>query len=97
MPPGDRRTRGNRERRLNERRRPRQARRWSDRRRIAFPLFNRGAGEVARWTAERTRTDLERAALEAEIRAQITRAAESFALRRQSSAAVSTALTWPTN
>ena len=58
----------------------------------AVPLFDRGALEAARWKAERLRAELERTALEADIRGQITRAAEAFALRRQNAAAVAASL-----
>lgn len=59
---------------------------------VTVPLFNRGTREAARWNAERLRAELERAAVEADIRGQITRAAEAFALRRQSGEAVAASL-----
>ena len=59
---------------------------------VALPLFNRGTRDAARWNAERLRADLERASLEADIRGQITRAAEAFALRLQSRAAIAASL-----
>jgi cobalt-zinc-cadmium efflux system outer membrane protein len=59
---------------------------------VAVPLFNRGTRDAARWNAERLRAELERAAVEADIRGQITRAAEAFALRRQSGEAVAASL-----
>jgi cobalt-zinc-cadmium efflux system outer membrane protein len=52
----------------------------------SFPLFDAGEREAARWAAERARIDAERAAVEEQIRAEITRASEALALR---SAAVS--------
>jgi cobalt-zinc-cadmium efflux system outer membrane protein len=59
---------------------------------VAVPLFNRGTREAERWTAERTRTEFERTALEADIRAQITRAFEALAIRRRSTPAVTAAV-----
>ena len=59
---------------------------------VPVPLFNRGAREAARWNAERLRAELERAAIEADIGAQITRAAEAFALRRQNGEAIAASL-----
>jgi cobalt-zinc-cadmium efflux system outer membrane protein len=59
---------------------------------LVLPLFNRGAREAARWNGERLRADAERTALEADIRAAITRAVDTFALRGQSSIAVVAAL-----
>jgi cobalt-zinc-cadmium efflux system outer membrane protein len=59
---------------------------------VPVPLFNRGAREAARWNAERLRAELERAAVEADIRGEITRAADAFALRRQSGEAVAASL-----
>jgi cobalt-zinc-cadmium efflux system outer membrane protein len=53
---------------------------------VALPLFDTGGREAARWAAERVRVDAERAAVEAQIRAEITRAWEAVSLR---SAAVS--------
>ncbi len=55
---------------------------------VGVPLFNRGAGDAARWEAERSRAEFERAAVEAEIRGQITRASEALTLRRQNAPAV---------
>lgn len=60
---------------------------------VALPLFNRGGRDAARWDAERLRVELERVAVEADIRAEITRAAEVFRLRRQRDAAVAASLT----
>ena len=59
---------------------------------LAVPLFNRGGREAARWNAERTRVEFERAVVEAGVRAQVTRAAEAVALRRQGVAAVDASL-----
>jgi cobalt-zinc-cadmium efflux system outer membrane protein len=59
---------------------------------VSMPLFNRGARDAARWHAERLRAELERAAVGADIRGQVTRAAEAFALRRQNSAVVAASL-----
>jgi cobalt-zinc-cadmium efflux system outer membrane protein len=59
---------------------------------VAVPLFNRGARESARWGAERARVELERISIEAAIRAQVTRAFEAMTVRRQSTAAVTNAL-----
>jgi cobalt-zinc-cadmium efflux system outer membrane protein len=59
---------------------------------VAVPLFNRGTRDAARWDAERLRADLERVAAEADIRGQITRAAEAFALRQQSGETVAASL-----
>jgi len=55
---------------------------------VAVPLFNRGARDAARWHAERTRAEFERAAIEAEVRAQIARAVQALAVRRQHAPAV---------
>jgi outer membrane protein, heavy metal efflux system len=49
---------------------------------VSLPLFDSGAREAARWTAERARLEAERAAIEHEIRAEIARAAEALALRQ---------------
>jgi cobalt-zinc-cadmium efflux system outer membrane protein len=49
---------------------------------VAFPLFDSGGREAARWTAERARVDAERTALEDQIRAEVTRASEALALRQ---------------
>lgn len=48
---------------------------------VSLPLFDSGGREAARWTAERSRLEAERAAIEHEIRAEIVRAAETLALR----------------
>lgn len=50
---------------------------------LTVPLFDSGAREAARWTAEGARITAERAALEHEIRADILRAAEALTLRQQ--------------
>ena len=55
---------------------------------VSVPLFNRGTSEAARWTAELTRAELERAAMAADIRAQITRSFEVLAIRRPATATV---------
>jgi cobalt-zinc-cadmium efflux system outer membrane protein len=60
---------------------------------VTLPLFNRGTREAAFWSAERLRVEFERAALEAEIRAQIVRAAEAVSLRHQHSQVVTASLT----
>ncbi|MBI2832899.1 MAG: TolC family protein [Acidobacteria bacterium] len=49
---------------------------------VSLPLFDTGGREAARWTAERARVDLERAAVEEQIRAEITRASAALALRQ---------------
>ncbi len=49
---------------------------------VSLPLFDAGGREAARWTAERTRVDAERAAVEEQIRAEITRASETLGLRQ---------------
>ena len=59
---------------------------------VAVPLFNRGTSEAARWTAQRARAEFERASMEADIRAQITRAFEALAIRRRSTPAVAAAV-----
>jgi cobalt-zinc-cadmium efflux system outer membrane protein len=59
---------------------------------VAVPLFNRGAREVSRWTAERTRVELERIAIEAAIRGQVSRAFDTVAVRRRSTSIVSAAV-----
>jgi outer membrane protein, heavy metal efflux system len=50
---------------------------------LALPLFDAGSRDAARWTAEGSRIAAERAALEREIRADVQRAAEALARRRQ--------------
>lgn len=62
---------------------------------LAVPLFDTGGRDVARWTAERIRTEAERASLEQEIRAQIAGATEALALRRQALAGSGTATPLP--
>jgi cobalt-zinc-cadmium efflux system outer membrane protein len=49
---------------------------------VSLPLFDTGARESARWTAERIRVEAERASIEHQIRAEVTRASESLALRQ---------------
>ncbi len=53
---------------------------------LAIPLFDSGAREAARWTAEGARLTTERTAIEQQVRAEVTRAAEALALRRQAMA-----------
>ena len=50
---------------------------------VTLPLFNRGDREVARWNAERSQIQFERAILDSAIRAEITTAAAILTLRRQ--------------
>jgi len=50
---------------------------------VSVPLFDTGAREAARWTAEGARVAAERAAIEQQIRADIARAAEALSLRQQ--------------
>lgn len=59
---------------------------------VTVPLFNRGTREAARWTSERTRAEFERISMEADVRAQITRAFEALAIRRRSATAVTAAV-----
>lgn len=54
---------------------------------LTVPLFDSGARNAARWTAEGARIAAERAAIEHEIRADVLRAAEALRLRRQALAA----------
>jgi cobalt-zinc-cadmium efflux system outer membrane protein len=49
---------------------------------VSLPLFDTGSREVARWQAERARVEAERASIEHQIRAEITRASETLALRQ---------------
>jgi cobalt-zinc-cadmium efflux system outer membrane protein len=49
---------------------------------VSLPLFDAGGREAAKWAAERARIDGERAAVEAQIRAEVTRASEALALRQ---------------
>ena len=53
---------------------------------LAIPLFDSGAREAARWSAEGARLTAERTAIEQQVRAEVTRAAEALALRRQAMA-----------
>ena len=55
---------------------------------LAIPLFDTGAREAARWTAEGARIAAERTAIEQQVRVEVTRAAEALALRRQAMAEV---------
>jgi len=50
---------------------------------LAIPLFDTGARDAARWTAEGVRLAAERAAIEQQVRAEVERAAEALTLRRQ--------------
>jgi outer membrane protein TolC len=50
---------------------------------VTLPLFNQGDREVARWNAERSQIQFERAILDSAIRAEITTAAAILTLRRQ--------------
>jgi cobalt-zinc-cadmium efflux system outer membrane protein len=59
---------------------------------VSVPLFNRGARDAARWTAERARAEFERLSIEAAIRAQITRTFDALEVRRRSAPAVSAAV-----
>jgi outer membrane protein, heavy metal efflux system len=49
---------------------------------LAVPLFDRGGREAARWEAERSRVDAERASIESRIRSEITGASEVLAVRQ---------------
>jgi outer membrane protein TolC len=49
---------------------------------VTLPLFDTGARDAARWTAEGARIDAERAALERRIAAEVTAAHETIARRR---------------
>jgi cobalt-zinc-cadmium efflux system outer membrane protein len=49
---------------------------------VSLPLFDTGRREAARWVAERTRIEAERASIERQIRAEIARASETLALRQ---------------
>jgi len=49
---------------------------------VSLPLFDTGGREVARWQAERSRVQAERASIELQIRSEITRASEALALRQ---------------
>ena len=60
---------------------------------VTLPLFNRGARDVTRWSAERARVAFDRAVVEAAIRAEITTAAAILSLRRQVAAMTRDALT----
>jgi cobalt-zinc-cadmium efflux system outer membrane protein len=59
---------------------------------VAVPLFNRGAPEAARWTAERTRAEFERASMDTTIRGQVSRAYEAVSVRRRSTPVVTAAV-----
>lgn len=50
---------------------------------LAIPLFDTGARDAARWTAEGTRLTAERAAVEQQVRADIDRARDALRLRQQ--------------
>jgi cobalt-zinc-cadmium efflux system outer membrane protein len=49
---------------------------------VSLALFDTGGREAARWQAERSRVEAERASIEHQIRAEITRASEALALRQ---------------
>jgi cobalt-zinc-cadmium efflux system outer membrane protein len=49
---------------------------------LSLPIFDGGAREAARWTAERARIDAEHAALEQQIRTEIERASDALTLRQ---------------
>jgi cobalt-zinc-cadmium efflux system outer membrane protein len=49
---------------------------------VALPLFDAGGREAAKWEAERTRIEAERASIEYRIRSEITGASEVLALRQ---------------
>ncbi|MPY91215.1 MAG: hypothetical protein GEU99_25305 [Luteitalea sp.] len=50
---------------------------------VSVPLFDLGGRDVARWHAERTRVEAERASLVQEIQAEIARSAEVLRLRQR--------------
>jgi cobalt-zinc-cadmium efflux system outer membrane protein len=50
---------------------------------VAVPLFDTGARDAARWTAEGARIAAERTAIEQQVRADIVRAVEGLTLRQQ--------------
>jgi outer membrane protein, heavy metal efflux system len=50
---------------------------------VTIPLFDTGARDAARWTAEGVRIAAERTAIEQQVRAEVVRAAEAMALRQQ--------------
>lgn len=49
---------------------------------VSLPLFDTGGREVARWAAERARVEAQRASIEHQLRAEITRASEALAIRQ---------------
>ena len=49
---------------------------------VALPLFDGGGRAAARWEAERSRVDAERASIESRIRSEITGASEVLAVRQ---------------
>jgi cobalt-zinc-cadmium efflux system outer membrane protein len=49
---------------------------------VALPLFDAGRRDAARWEAERTRVNAERAAIEYRIRSEVAGAAEVFTVRQ---------------
>lgn len=53
---------------------------------LTMPLFDTGRRDAARWTAERARIAAERTALDQQVRAEVVRAVEALALRRQAAA-----------
>lgn len=50
---------------------------------VTVPLFDTGAPDAARWSAESVRIAAERAAIEQQVRAEVWRATEALTLRRQ--------------
>lgn len=50
---------------------------------LGIPLFDTGARQLARWTAEGARIAAERAALDQQVRAEVVWASEALAIRRQ--------------
>lgn len=53
---------------------------------VSLPLFDAGAREAARWSAERTRVEQDRIALAQQVRAEIAGASDVLALRRAAAA-----------
>jgi outer membrane protein TolC len=49
---------------------------------VSLPLFDAGRRESARWAAERTRVEAERASTERQVRAEIAGASETLGLRQ---------------
>jgi outer membrane protein, heavy metal efflux system len=57
---------------------------------LAVPLFDSGSRDAARWTAEGARMAAERAAVEQQVRADITRAVDALERRERALAAAAT-------